>query len=133
MNSNRTDSREIRKFGVVCFIFFGSLAAIALWRDRTWALCVFGLLALLGLGFLVIPSGLAPVHSLWLRVAHAIGTVVTTVFLTLAYYLVITPSAMIKRLLSGTPIAMKPDKEANTYWVTRKEAAQPRERFLKRY
>lgn len=133
MNSTRTDSREIRKFGIICLIFFGSLAAIGLWRDRTWALCIFGLLALLGLGFLTIPSALAPVHSLWLKVAHAIGTAVTALFLTLAYYLVITPSAIIKRLVSGAPIAMKPDKAADTYWVDRKEPAQPKERFLKRY
>ncbi len=133
MNSTRTDSKEIRKFGIICFVFFGSLAALALWRDRTWAVCIFGPLGLLGLGFLAIPSELAPVYSLWLKVAHAIGTVVTTVFLTLAYYLVVTPSGIIKRILSGKPIAMKPDKSVDSYWVPRNETAQPKERFLKRY
>jgi hypothetical protein len=57
----------------------------------------------------------------------------TVLILSLAYYLVITPSALIKRLSGGAPIPVKPDKEALSYWVDRSEPAQPKERFLKRY
>jgi hypothetical protein len=66
-------------------------------------------------------------------VAHWIGTVFTGFILTLAYYLVITPSAWIKRVFGGRPLPLTPDKDAETYWVSRTEPAQPRERFLKRY
>ena len=133
MHSTPTDAKEIRKFGGIGFVFFGSLAGIALWRDRPWAILIFGLLALLSAGFMAIPLALAPVYALWLRVAHAIGTGVTVVMLTLAFYLVITPSGLLKRLISGTPIPMKPDKTADSYWVPREASAQPKERFLKRF
>ena len=74
-----------------------------------------------------------PVHALWLRIAHFLGKVVTAIILTLAYYLVITPAALIKRLFGGAQFPIKHDKTCLSYWVTREEPAQPRERFFKRF
>jgi hypothetical protein len=68
-----------------------------------------------------------------MRGAHVIGTIMTAVILTLAYYLVITPYALIKRLFGGRPLPFKPDKNSSSYWIERSESAQPRERFSKRY
>ncbi|MDY6987451.1 MAG: hypothetical protein SWQ30_05275 [Thermodesulfobacteriota bacterium] len=65
--------------------------------------------------------------------AHFVGKVVTILILALTYYLVITPAALIRHLLAGPPLPLKPDKEASSYWVTRTEPAQPKERFIKRY
>jgi hypothetical protein len=55
------------------------------------------------------------------------------VMLTLAYYLVITPSGMIKALIGGRPISLKFDRKTPSYWVDRTEPAQSKARFLKRY
>jgi hypothetical protein len=62
-----------------------------------------------------------------------LARVVSTLILTLAYYLVLTPSALIKQLFGGRPLPVKPDKTVSTYWIDRTEPAQPKERFLKRY
>jgi hypothetical protein len=94
---------------------------------------LFGFLSAAGAGFILMPGPLRPAHAAWLKVAHFVGQVVTTLMLTLAFYLVITPSGLIKRLFGGRPLPVKPDKEAPTYWVERKEPAQPKERFLKRF
>ena len=132
--SLNSDNRpEVRKFGLIALLFFGGLCALAMWRDKAIPMFLFGGLALLGLGFLVLPGPLRPVHAGWLRVAHAIGQAITTVMLTLAYYLVITPSAWLKRLFGGRPLPLKPDPDADTYWIKREEPAQPRERFHKRF
>jgi len=69
----------------------------------------------------------------WLKIAHLLSRIITTLILTLAYYLVITPSALIKRVFGGLPLPLKPDKDASSYWVNRTEGAQPKERFIKRY
>jgi len=58
---------------------------------------------------------------------------ITVVILTLAYYLVITPSGMIKALIGGRPISLKFDRKTPSYWVDRTEPAQSKGRFLKRY
>ena len=125
--------RETRKFGLIALVFFGALFSLALWRDKTIPVFLFGALALLGLAFLAMPGPMKPVHSGWLKAAHAIGRAITTIVLTLAYYLVITPSALLKRVFGGKPISCKIDRDASTYWVTREEPVQPKERFHKRF
>ena len=133
MSLNSTDTKQIRKFGLIALIFFGFLCALGIWREKFIPTYLFGFLAILGLGFLLLPYQLKPVFIGWLKIAHFIGRVITTLILTLAYYLVITPSGLIKRLFGGRPLPVKPDRNASTYWVTRTEPVQPIDRFLKRY
>ncbi len=133
MTSSSTDVKEIRKFGLIAFLFFGLLCILAIWREKVLVTCFFGTLSFLGIGFLICPGPLKPVYNAWQRIAHFIGKGITIIMLTLAYYLVITPAALIKRWVNGSPIPLKPDKNESTYWVTRPEAAQPKERFLKRF
>jgi hypothetical protein len=133
VNSNSIDLKEIRKFGIVAFSFFGCLCGIGIWTKKPLPTYLFGFLSVLGIGFILAPSRMRPIHALWLRIAHFLGRVVNTIILTLVYYLVITPAALIKRLLGGAPLPIKPDKDCLSYWVTREEPAQPRERFSKRF
>lgn len=133
MSLNSIDSREIRKFGLVALVFFGCLCALGFWMKKSIPTYLFGFFSILGIGFILIPSRLRPVHAAWMKIAHFLGRIVTILILALAYYLVITPSALIKRLFGGRPLPVKPDKKCSSYWVPRSEAAQPKERFLKRY
>lgn len=133
MTLNSIKIKDIRKFGLIALIFFGILSALGLWKQKPIPIYLFGGLSLLGLCFILIPNKLKPVYILWLKVAHFIGRVVTTFVLALAYYLVITPFALLKRIFGGTPLPLKPDKNADSYWITRREPVQPKERFVKRY
>lgn len=133
MNSNSTENRDIRKFGIVAFVFFGCLCALGLWTGKSVPVYLFGSLSIIGFGFIIIPGPLRPVYAGWLKIAHFIGMIVTISVLTLAYYLVITPSAMLKKIFGGAPLPVRPDKNADSYWVARDVKAQPKEQFLKRY
>jgi hypothetical protein len=130
---NLTEKKQIRKFGLIAFLFFGCLFAIGIWREKVIITCFFGTLSLLGIGFVIAPAPLRPLYEGWLRIAHFIGRLITTLILALSYYLVITPSALLKRLFGGRPLPVNPDKKAVTYWVDRSEPVQPRERFYKRF
>ena len=133
MSLNSTDTKAIRKFGLIALIFFGCLSALGLWKAKSLPFYIFGLLSAIGFGLLMIPNTLRPVYVGWMKIAHFLGRVFTALILVLAYYFVITPSALIKRLLGGAPLPVKPDKDASSYWVTRAESAQPKERYIKRY
>ena len=133
MNSSSTDRKEIRKFGLIAFLFFGSLCAIGLWRQKVLPVYLFGFLSTLGMGFVLLPDILRPVYETWVKFAHFMNGIVTAVVLTIAYYLIMTPSAFIKRLYSGRPLPISPDKNVSSYWVAREEPVQPKERFIKRY
>jgi len=130
---NSTDTKTIRKFGLVALVFFGCLSALGLWKDKFLPFFLFGLLSAIGLGFLMIPNTLKPVYLGWLKTAQFIGRVFTILVLTLAYYCALFPTALIKRLFGGAPLPVKPDKKSSSYWVTRDEPAQPKERYIKRY
>jgi hypothetical protein len=133
MTSFSTEKREIRKFGTIALIVFGVMLAIGLWRGKPFISLFFGILAFLGLLFLLMPGPLRPVYRAWLKGAHQMGVLTTKMILILAYYLVITPTALLKRLFGGRPIPLEFDRGASSYWVPRSEHAQPRERFEKRY
>ena len=133
MSLNSTDSKTIRKFGIVALIFFGCLSALGLWKAKSLPFYLFGLLSAMGLGLLMIPNTLRPVYVGWLKTAQFIGRVFTILVLTLAYYCALFPTALIKRLFGGAPLPVKPDKKSSSYWVTRAEPAQPKERYIKRY
>jgi len=130
---NSTDTKQIRQFGLIALIFFGCLCALGVWLKKPLPTYLFGTLSALGLGFILFAYQLRPVFVTWLKIAHFLGKVVTTLILTLAYYLVITPAALIKRIFGGRPLPVKPDKNVSSYWVTRKEAAQSKEQFSKRF
>ena len=101
--------------------------------QKTVPTYLFGFLSILGFGFILFPFRLRYVYAGWLTIAHFIGRIITTLILTLAYYMVITISAFIKRLFGGRPLPVRPDNKVSSYWVTREEQAQTKERFLKRF
>jgi hypothetical protein len=133
MTSPSTEPGRIRVFGLVAFLFFGCLSALGFWRERQALGLFFGALSAAGLGLLLLPEPLSPLYRAWLRTARVIGAGVTAVVLAVAYYLVITPSGLIKRIFGGRPLPVRPDRSASTYWVPRSEPAQGRERFTKRF
>ena len=133
MNWNSTDDGQIRKFGLIALVFFGCLSALGFWSRKPIPTYLFAFLSILGFSFILLPARTRPLYAAWLQVAHLLGRIATTLILTMAYYFVITPSALIKRLFGGRPIRVKPDKNISSYWIPRTEPAQPKERFLKRY
>ncbi len=133
MISSSTSHKEIRRFGLIAFLLFGVLSALGYWRGKVFPTWLFSIFSLFGLGFLILPAPLSPIYNAWLKVAHFVGGIITTCVLTLAYYLMITPSAFIKRRFGGSALPTKPDKETSSYWVARSEPLQTKERFVKRY
>ena len=117
----------------MAFIFFAILCALGIWAQKRFTVYLFGSLSILGIGFMLAPVQLAPAYRAWLKIAHLLGRAINTLILALIYYLVITPAALIKRAIGGKPLPLKPDATASSYWVSKPEPAQPKERFLKRY
>ena len=133
MTSSLTDRKEISKFGLIAFLFFGMVCSVGIWRQKPIPIIFFGALSLIGLGLFLLPEQLRPIHSGWMNVAHFIGRLTTGIILTLAYYLVITPTALLKRIFGGRPLPIRPDKSVSSYWVSRSEPAQSIYRFKKRF
>jgi carbamoyltransferase len=125
--------RETRRFGVVALLLFGSLAAAGFWRGAGVASWFLAGLATLGGALALAPARLSAFHRAWLAITRAVSRTVTLVCLALVHWLVVTPTALVMRLVGKGRLPLAPDRSAASYWVRRKETAQPRERFAKRY
>lgn len=124
---------EVRKFGLIAFVFFGGLSTAMGVQDRLIFATVFGVFSLTGLLSLMAPVLMTPVYRLWIRVGDMIGTGMTMVLLTIVYCLMITPYAIILRVFGKRLLPLQPDKQCDSYWVVRSEPVQPTDRFYKRY
>lgn len=133
MNLNSTDARDVRRFGVVCLVFFGFICSAAIWKEKSLAIYFFGTLTLTGLGFTLFPEHFMFLYRAWLKAAMLVNRVLITFLLVLLYYIVVTPSALLKRLFGPAPITSKLEKSTDSYWIARAESLQPRDRYYKRF
>ena len=107
---------EGRKFGLSVGGVFLLLGSILVWRGHTIAptlLAPIGLL--LVMGGLFIPGHLGPVYRAWMGLAKVMSKITTPIFLGVVYFLVLTPMAVIRRLVGGNP--MKHTAVNDSYWV----------------
>ena len=70
---------------------------------------------------------LSDVWSRWKRVAHVIGNFQARVLLTVFYFVIVPPFAVIVRLLKD-PLALRRPRTAETFWVERTPERAPAER-----
>ena len=108
---------EDRKFGWTVGGVFAVLGGLLLWRHRVHAGTVFaaagGTLLLLAA---VAPGLLAAPHRAWLAFAKVLGRVNSAVFLFLTFFLVLTPLALVLRLLGRDELRRRGPAPAST-WV----------------
>lgn len=107
---------EDRRFGWTVGGAFAVLGFVLLWRNRTVAGAV---LAALG-GTLLLLAAAAPVllaapHRGWLAFAKVLGRVNSAIFLFLTFFLVLTPLALVLRLLGRDELRRRGPAPASTW------------------
>ena len=131
--SARLSPKELRRFGVTVAIPLALLAGLGVWRGHTILPAVLGgsgvILAFLGL---VAPNLLGPVHTVWMKVADALGWFNTRVLLGLVYFLVMTPTGIVMRLVGRDPMDRQL-RDRTSYWVERKPQPDPRLSMERRF
>jgi len=53
------------------------------------------------------PRAFAPVTPVWFKGAELIGRIVSTLLLTLLYYLIVTPVGLVRRMLRADPLQLR--------------------------
>jgi hypothetical protein len=109
--------RVLRRFGFVMAAAFAVLAAVLLWRHRPAGPYLLALAAAFALAGAVAPRLLDPLERAWMRLAGVLSVVMTYVVLTLAFFVVVTPLGLLRRLGRRDPLGLRFDPGASTYWV----------------
>jgi hypothetical protein len=133
-NVHETFSREEtpegpsnRSFGLTVGGMLALIALLPTLRSkppRWWALAPAAILLIAGALF---PSVLAVPNQLWMKLAALISKITNPIILSLMFYLLFTPVAMICRLMGKDLLRLKSDKELDTYWIARQPAGPPPE------
>ncbi len=110
---------ELRKFGLTIGIFLLVIAGFLFWKQRP----SFPYFAYIGGGFallgLAAPIILKPIYKVWMSFAVVMGFVMTRVILTVLYFGMFTPIALLTKLLGKDLLDQRLDKNAASYWVQR--------------
>jgi|SRR5687767_2759208 len=117
-------ARDLRRFGL---LVGGVFALLALWfwyRERQyWSWFLIPAVPLLLLGT-VYPKSLRVVYLGWMSLALVLGLVVSTILLTVFFYLVITPMGLVARLVGKDFLSLRLDPAKASYWIRRDQAAE---------
>lgn len=93
------------------FLFIGLLGY---WRGRnTICTIAFSLSTISLLTAVIAPGRLRTIRVVWMKIGEAIGFVTTPIMMTLIYYLVITPIALVRRAFA------KPSPVGDSNWQRR--------------
>jgi hypothetical protein len=121
LKSLSTTTRDLRKFGLTVGGVFLLLGGLALWRHKWTApwLLTPGIV-LFGLGLLW-PRALKLIYIAWMGLALGLGLIVSSIMLTVFFYLVITPIGLIARLAGKDFLSLKMEPAAKSFWVAREK------------
>lgn len=112
----QTESQRLRKFGLVMAVFFGLFGALFVWRERAWGVYLLYLAGFFLAGGVLAPKLLAPIEKAWMALARVLQTVVTTIILTLTFFVVMTPLGLFIRLTGKDLLGLQGDPEIESYW-----------------
>ena len=113
------DRNGLRRFGLTTGLIVALLFGLLLpwlfgysWPRWPWIL--FAVLAVMGL---VAPMSLNPVYKVWMRFGLLASKVMTPLVLSITYFLVLTPTSILRRLFASDPLRRNLEDDASTYRI----------------
>jgi hypothetical protein len=122
----KEDPREWRKSVWLLALGLAVLSSILRWRRVISApawLEIVSALALISAAAGIVPRAFRGYYRVSMRAGYALSQAVARVVLVFLFVLVITPLALVFRLLGKDPLRLRRSKEAATYWEPAREKA----------
>ena len=111
--------KDLRKFGLTVGGVLMLIAALLFYFDKSSA-PYFGIIgAILFFSGILIPHVLKPFNKIWMGLAIVLGFFMSRLILTILFYLILTPIALIAKLGGKKFMILKHDKSIKTYWEKR--------------
>jgi hypothetical protein len=111
--------RSLRRFGIMVGAILLGLGGLLFLRHRNAGPPLLGAGTLLLLAAAFAPVLLRYLHKPWMMGALLLGRIMTTILLTIVFFLVVTPIALLQRLCGKRPLELRFRTGAATYWQTR--------------
>ena len=123
----RVDSDKIkissnRSFGLLFFVVF---LIVSLWplthegSIRIWSVIISAVFLILGL---INSRLLTPLNLLWFKFGMILGAIISPIVMGFVFFLVVTPTGLILRMMGKDLLNKKYDKKKKTYWIIRNKS-----------
>ena len=119
--------KHLRKFGLVTSVPFLLLAGFLYYKGRPAAPYILAPGLLLAIFGAILPLALGPVEKWWMWFAGKLQIVTTTIILSVAYFLILTPIGLFMRLRGRDALELRRN-DGGSYWKpsdTEGSAARP--------
>ena len=111
-------SRKLRQYGIVMIVGFGLIGLLFRYgfkaTDASWVIWGFG--AVSGVLGLTGTRAALPLYWLWMGIGFVMGNVMNRLLLALVFYLVVTPMALVMKLVKRDRLHIKP-QQTDSYWI----------------
>ena len=125
--------KKLREFGLLVGGVLCALGILLWWRGRDSSpYFVFSGSALMVAGA-VVPIVLKPLQKVWMTLAILMSWVMTRVFLSLLFFLALTPIGLIMRLTGKDLLGLKRDPSQGSYWNRRERGARLPQDYEKQF
>jgi len=108
-----------RAFAFVFAVFFGVIGLSPLRAHhpmRWWAFPIAGSFLFVGV---LKPVWLHPLNEYWTKLGLLIGRIVSPMVTAMLFYTVVTPTALLFRILGKDPLRLSRDPQVGSYWIER--------------
>ena len=119
MNTKDIKIGSNKSFGIVFAVVFGLIAFWPLIKGndiRLWSLIISIIFLVLGL---VNSKILTPLNKLWFKFGIFLGNFIAPIVMGIIFFLVVTPTGIIMKLLGKDLIKLKKNNE-KSYWIEKK-------------
>ena len=131
---NSDNAKKNRDFGYLFGFIFLLFSGYLYLKNGSFSLIALTLI--LGIGLFVTcllkPHFLAPASNAWYLLGELLGRVVSPIVLGIIFFLLITPVAIIGKLLGRDELALK-RKAANSYWIDRQPESLTSDSFKNQF
>tara|TARA_Y100000310_G_scaffold19619_1_gene19222 strand:+ start:675 stop:1070 length:396 start_codon:yes stop_codon:yes gene_type:complete len=119
INKSKTKISSNRSFGLLFFFVFLIISLWPLLNDgpfRIWSIVIAIIFLILGL---INSKLLAPLNILWFKFGLFLGSIVSPIVMGIVFFLVITPTGFIMKIMNKDLLNKKFDNKKKSYWINR--------------
>ena len=121
LRKSKIKTSSNQNFGLV---FFFAFLIIGLWpllndgQVRIWSFIISIIFLFLGV---MNSKLLTPLNKIWFKIGLLLGAIVAPIIMGAIFFLVVTPIALIMKIIGKDSLYRKYDKHSKSYWIKRKK------------
>ena len=122
MSNKKIKISSNRSFGIVFFIFFLIISMYPLLNNSDIRLGYFFLAILFLILGILNSKLLSPLNQLWFKFGILLGKVMSPLVMALIFFFVVTPTAIIMRIIGKDLLNLKFNNKIMSYWINKTDA-----------